>query len=39
MLTDFQILNQVELMEVASVELVEKVISQSIVEGRSNLGL
>jgi hypothetical protein len=38
-LTDFQILNQVELMEVASVELVEKVISQSIVEGRSNLGL
>jgi hypothetical protein len=37
--TSLQILNQVELVEVASVEHVEEVINRLITKGQSNLGL
>jgi hypothetical protein len=37
--TSFQNLGQMELVEVASVELVKKIISQLIAKGQLNLGL
>ncbi len=35
--TNLQILNQVELLEVASAKPVKEVISQLVIEGQSNL--
>jgi hypothetical protein len=38
-LTNLQILNQIELVEIASVEHIEEIINQLVIKGQSNLGL
>jgi hypothetical protein len=38
-LTNLQILNQIELVEITSVESIEEIINQPVIKGQPNLGL